>query len=407
MPDPQDPQTFHRSKLDWDEISGPQHARMLEFYRALIGLRRSEPDLQDPWLSHLEIDYDERSRWILMHRGRIAIACNLNSEAAGAARHRKTTVGVGRARRRRDRHRAAGTFRRRPAEALGYVDTGTRAIPVPTLDVQARRSIRTRRPSRVSRRPELDPNERLARSLLLRLTYSNRVMSSFGRGPRRENGATRPVPAGSRPGSSASGPGEPASVPAPRRSRETSLLPPEMTQTTVESRLDVGLEQSGDRQRSRGFGDDAPHFDRGRAWPCKRHLRRREPPTPWCRRPTTPCRSTPRPHHGRAVDELIDGIQRDRPTGRQSRDHRRGTRGFDAQHRRVGGALGQIRGDSGNASSAADRGRSPGRAPHRAGPGSRPRWCPAPPSCAGRHRAGPASRRCFATSARAARGGRS
>lgn len=82
VPDPQDPETFHRSKLDWDEISGPEHARMLEFYRALIGLRRNEPDLHDPWLTHLDIDYDERSRWILMHRGRIAIACNLNPEAS-------------------------------------------------------------------------------------------------------------------------------------------------------------------------------------------------------------------------------------------------------------------------------------------------------------------------------------
>lgn len=81
VPDPQDPETFHRSKLDWDEISQPEHARMLEFYRALIVLRRNEPDFRDPWLTHLEIDYDERSRWILMHRGRIAIACNLNCEA--------------------------------------------------------------------------------------------------------------------------------------------------------------------------------------------------------------------------------------------------------------------------------------------------------------------------------------
>ena len=82
VPDPQDPATFQRSKLDWDEISRPEHARMLAFYRALIALRRTEPDLRDPWLAHLEVDYDERSRWIVMHRGRIAIVCNLNSEAA-------------------------------------------------------------------------------------------------------------------------------------------------------------------------------------------------------------------------------------------------------------------------------------------------------------------------------------
>lgn len=82
VPDPQDPETFHRSKLDWNEIDGAEHARMLTFYRALIALRRNEPDLGDPWLAHLEIDYDENSRWIVMHRGRIAIACNLNLDAA-------------------------------------------------------------------------------------------------------------------------------------------------------------------------------------------------------------------------------------------------------------------------------------------------------------------------------------
>lgn len=81
VPDPQDPETFHRSKLDWSEIGEPGHDQMLTFYRALITLRRNEPDLGDPWLTHLEIDYDEDSRWIVMHRGRIAIACNLNPDA--------------------------------------------------------------------------------------------------------------------------------------------------------------------------------------------------------------------------------------------------------------------------------------------------------------------------------------
>lgn len=81
VPDPQDPDTFRRSTLDWTEIGEPGHDQMLRFYRALIALRRNEPDLSDPWLSHLEVDYDEDSRWIVMHRGRIAIACNLNRDA--------------------------------------------------------------------------------------------------------------------------------------------------------------------------------------------------------------------------------------------------------------------------------------------------------------------------------------
>lgn len=82
VPDPQDPQTFRRSKLDWAEIDQPRHARLLAFYRALIALRHNEPDLADPWLPHLAVDVDERQRWIVMRRGRIAFACNLGPDAA-------------------------------------------------------------------------------------------------------------------------------------------------------------------------------------------------------------------------------------------------------------------------------------------------------------------------------------
>jgi maltooligosyltrehalose trehalohydrolase len=77
IPDPQDPETFQRSKLVWDEVRTGDHGRLLELYRALIALRRDEPDLADPWLDHMTIEYDEEQRWIVLHRGAFAIACNL------------------------------------------------------------------------------------------------------------------------------------------------------------------------------------------------------------------------------------------------------------------------------------------------------------------------------------------
>ncbi|WP_158861868.1 malto-oligosyltrehalose trehalohydrolase [Leifsonia sp. AG29] len=43
VPDPQDPETFLRSKLDWSEPDRPENARMLEWYRTLTGLRRGIP----------------------------------------------------------------------------------------------------------------------------------------------------------------------------------------------------------------------------------------------------------------------------------------------------------------------------------------------------------------------------
>jgi maltooligosyltrehalose trehalohydrolase len=80
IPDPQDPQTFTRSKLDWNEADAGEHAQLRRIYRDLIALRRSETDLADPWLDHMVIDYDEDQRWIVMNRGRLAVACNLGAE---------------------------------------------------------------------------------------------------------------------------------------------------------------------------------------------------------------------------------------------------------------------------------------------------------------------------------------
>jgi maltooligosyltrehalose trehalohydrolase len=79
IPDPQDPQTFQRSKLDWSELDAGDHARLLALYRDLIALRRSEADLADPWLPRLVVDYDEDARWIAMRRGRLTVACNLGA----------------------------------------------------------------------------------------------------------------------------------------------------------------------------------------------------------------------------------------------------------------------------------------------------------------------------------------
>jgi maltooligosyltrehalose trehalohydrolase len=82
IPDPQDPQTFARSKLNWDEVATGEHARLLGVYRELITLRRKESDLADPWLGDLVVDYDDDQCWIAMRRGRFTIACNLGADTA-------------------------------------------------------------------------------------------------------------------------------------------------------------------------------------------------------------------------------------------------------------------------------------------------------------------------------------
>lgn len=82
IPDPQDPETFNRSKLNWAEITEGEHARLLAIYRKLIALRHDEPDFADPWLDHLRVDYDEDARWIILYRGAFAVVCNLGDAAA-------------------------------------------------------------------------------------------------------------------------------------------------------------------------------------------------------------------------------------------------------------------------------------------------------------------------------------
>ncbi|BBZ69248.1 malto-oligosyltrehalose trehalohydrolase [Mycobacterium paraseoulense] len=80
IPDPQDPQTFQRSKLKWDEVDSGEHGRVHRLYRDLIALRHGDPDLADPWLQHLAVDYDEEQHWISVSRGRLRIVCNLDTE---------------------------------------------------------------------------------------------------------------------------------------------------------------------------------------------------------------------------------------------------------------------------------------------------------------------------------------
>ena len=81
VPDPQDPQTFERSKLDWGELDGEPHATLLGQYRALIALRAREPDLRSPRLGELRADVDEAARTVVLERGALRILINLGDAA--------------------------------------------------------------------------------------------------------------------------------------------------------------------------------------------------------------------------------------------------------------------------------------------------------------------------------------
>ena len=78
IPDPQDPATFERSKLDWAEPDKDDHAAVLAFYRRLIRLRRDHPDLSHPDLDGVTVAYDDEQRWISVQRGNLAVLANLS-----------------------------------------------------------------------------------------------------------------------------------------------------------------------------------------------------------------------------------------------------------------------------------------------------------------------------------------
>ncbi len=77
VPNPQDPATFERSKLRWDERLVGRHARILDFYRAVIRLRRARPDLTDARFGTATVEVVDPAGAIVVRRERTAIVVNL------------------------------------------------------------------------------------------------------------------------------------------------------------------------------------------------------------------------------------------------------------------------------------------------------------------------------------------
>jgi len=76
--DPQARETFEQSKLNWNEISKPPHAEVLDWHKRLIQLRRAESDLSDGDLNNVRVTFDEKGRWLVMKRRSISVVCNFS-----------------------------------------------------------------------------------------------------------------------------------------------------------------------------------------------------------------------------------------------------------------------------------------------------------------------------------------
>ena len=83
VPDPQDPETFLRSKLKWDEAGEGNHARLLQVYKDLAQLRRNTPELVDGGFGSTVVEYDDDEHWLQFSRGTVRVVCNFGDEMLG------------------------------------------------------------------------------------------------------------------------------------------------------------------------------------------------------------------------------------------------------------------------------------------------------------------------------------
>ncbi|MBV8071237.1 MAG: malto-oligosyltrehalose trehalohydrolase [Acidobacteriaceae bacterium] len=80
VPDPQDPQTFQRSKLCWDELTRQPHSDMHEWYKRLIAFRRLNPSLVNGRMREVEVRCDENAKWMVVKRQCVQLVCNLSPQ---------------------------------------------------------------------------------------------------------------------------------------------------------------------------------------------------------------------------------------------------------------------------------------------------------------------------------------
>jgi maltooligosyltrehalose trehalohydrolase len=83
IPDPMDPATRDGAVLDWSQPGREPHGSLLDTYRALIALRRVEPELSDPRLDRFTVAVSGGGRRLVLVRGSLRVVCNLDSERAG------------------------------------------------------------------------------------------------------------------------------------------------------------------------------------------------------------------------------------------------------------------------------------------------------------------------------------
>ena len=76
VPNPQEPGTFERSKLDWSELSRPPHAEIHEWYRQLTRLRREKRGG-----ARAAVKFDAEAGWLRFVHGDVLCVFNFSAAA--------------------------------------------------------------------------------------------------------------------------------------------------------------------------------------------------------------------------------------------------------------------------------------------------------------------------------------
>ena len=79
VPDPIAGATFDSARLRWHEVDEGAHREMFAWYRALVALRRSRPELSDPRPASTAVDEHESEHAIVLWRGSTAVAVNIDA----------------------------------------------------------------------------------------------------------------------------------------------------------------------------------------------------------------------------------------------------------------------------------------------------------------------------------------
>ncbi len=77
VPDPQDPATRDASVLRWAELEDSAHARMLDWYAALVRLRRAHLDDGETRLDQVLAEACEQNGWVVMRHRDLVVVANL------------------------------------------------------------------------------------------------------------------------------------------------------------------------------------------------------------------------------------------------------------------------------------------------------------------------------------------